>query len=85
MGHHRKKVASVGQWVVIASCVIFLAGMYVGRALKEPVEKRVVVAVPAPAPTAAVAKRARATLAQVRRDWGIEGRLTCVVTDPRSK
>lgn len=64
--------------------VAILCALIIGRlTVPEPpprierVRERVMVHVPAPTPPPA--PRRRATLEDVRRDWGIEGRLSCVV------
>jgi len=84
----RGKASSLWLWIIVAVCLLFLAGMYAGQAIKKPVERQVIVSVPVPVPTppvVIVAKRAKATLAQVRKDWGIDGPLSCDVRDYRGK
>jgi hypothetical protein len=80
MRHHRRSTASAVSGIVALVCFAVVMGMGLEYRLRAPVvvEKQVVVTVHTP-PVVVAAKRVRATLAQVRKDWGIEGPLECQV------
>jgi len=84
MRNHGRSTASGVSGVVILVCWSVFLGTFLGVGLEYKlrapvvVEKQVVVTVHTP-PVVVAAKRTRATLAQVRRDWGIEGPLECQV------
>jgi cobalamin biosynthesis protein CbiD len=80
MGHTRKtSSASAVCGILALMCAALLAGMGLEYSLRLPAA--VVVVTPAPAapaaPVTVIAKHAKARLAQVKKDWGIEGRLVC--------
>lgn len=79
------KLMRAGCCVVAILCVLIIGRLTVPEPVPriERVKEPVMIQVPAPAqpqrPSGINPERRRATLEDVRRDWNIEGRLSCVV------